>query len=163
MASYAQALLEFYSGEVLGEAIYSALLSEARSDDERLKWGNLLQLETETKVWLRAPMVAHGVSIVEQTADREKGTALAEPLKSLPWTVQMQAVREGIRNEFIPRYQGHADAARRRGAADEEAVCLYMVEHERAQLEFAQHELAGATSDRSLEPLVKLLRYPLQR
>src|SRR5262249_32174159 len=39
MASYAQALLEFYSGEVLGEAIYSALVSAARSDDERLKWG----------------------------------------------------------------------------------------------------------------------------
>ena len=163
MASYAQALLEFYSGEVLGEAIYSALLSEARSDDERLKWGNLLQLETETKVWLRAPMVAHGVSIVEQTADREKGTALAEPLKSLPWTVQMQALRDAIRNDFIPRYQAHADAARKRGAADEEAACLYMVEHERAQLEFAERELAGASSDRSLEPLVKLLRYPLPR
>jgi hypothetical protein len=163
MASHAEALLEFYSGEVLGEAIYSALLSAARSDDERLKWGTLLQLETETKAWLRAPMVAHGVSIAEPTAERDKGVALAEQLESLPWTVQIQALREAIRNDFIPRYQGHADAARERGAADERAVCLYMVEHERAQLEFAERELAGASSDRSLEPLVKLLRYPLQR
>ena len=163
MASHAEALQEFYSGEVLGEAIYSALLGAARSDDERLKWGTLLQLETETKAWLRAPMVAHGVSIAEQPADREKGIALAEQLKSLPWTVQMQAVRDAILNEFIPRYQGHADAARAGGAVDEQAVCLHMVEHERAQMEFAERELAGASSDRSLEPLVKLLRYPLQR
>ena len=163
MASHAEALLEFYGGEVLGEAIYSALLAAARSDDERLKWGTLLQLETETKAWLRAPMVAHGVSIAEQTADRDKGLAMAEQVKSLPWTAQMQVVREAIRNEFIPRYQGHADAARERGAADEVAVCLYMVEHERAQLEFAERELAGQSSDRSLEPLVKFLRYPLKR
>jgi hypothetical protein len=163
MASHAEALLEFYSGEVLGEAIYSALLSAARNDDERLKWGTLLQLETETKAWLRAPMVAHGVSIAEQSADRDKGIALAEQLKPLPWAVQMQAVHHGIVSEFIPRYQGHADAARARGAADEEAVCLYMVEHERAQLEFTERELAGASSDRSLEPLVKFLRYPIQR
>jgi hypothetical protein len=62
MSSYAEALQDFYSVEVLGEAIYSALLGAARNDNERLKWGTLLQLETETKAWLRAPMVAHGVS-----------------------------------------------------------------------------------------------------
>ena len=163
MASHADALLEFYSGEVLGEAIYSALLGTARNDDERLKWSTLLQLETETKAWLRAPMVAHGVSIVEQTADRNKGIALAEQLKALTWTVQMRALRGAILNDFIPRYQRHADAAGTRGALDQQAVCLYMVEHERAQLEFAERELAGASPDRSLEPLVKLLRYPIQR
>ncbi|HUI28507.1 MAG TPA: hypothetical protein VL403_20685 [Candidatus Kryptonia bacterium] len=35
----------------------------------------MLQLETETKAWLRAPMVAHGVSIAEPIADRDKGIA----------------------------------------------------------------------------------------
>ena len=161
MASYAEALLDFYSNEVLGEAIYSALLAAAQTEDARLKWGTLLQLETETKAWLRAPMVAAGVSIVEQTADREKGIATAEALKALPWTVQLQGLRDALEGEFIPRYRGHADAARARGARAEEAVCAYMVEHEKAQVEFAKRELAGLSS--SLEPLEKFLKYPLKR
>jgi hypothetical protein len=135
MSSYTEALQDFYSGEVLGEAAYSALVGSARNDDERLKWGTLLQLETETKAWLRAPMVAHGVSIEERTADRGKGIALAEQVKPLSWSEQMQGL--------IPRYQSHAAAAKARDRADEEAVCIYMVEHEKAQVEFARQELAG--------------------
>lgn len=163
MASYAEALAEFYNGEVLGEAIYSGLLSAARNDPERLKWSTLLQLETETKAWLRAPMVARGVSIVEQAADRDKGNAIAEQLKALPWAALMQAMHDAIANQFVPRYQSHAEAARARGAADEEAVCRYMVEHEKAQVEFARRELAGADIDQALEPVVKFLKYPLKR
>jgi len=163
MTSYADALLEFYSGEVIGEAIYSALLSGARNDDERLKWSTLLQLETETKAWLRAPMIAHGVTIVEQTADRDKGLAVAEAIKPLPWAVQMQGLHDAISNDFIPRYQGHADAARARGSADEEAVCRHMVEHEKAQIEFARRELAGAKIDHALEPVTRFLKCPIRR
>jgi hypothetical protein len=163
MSSYAEALQDFYSVEVLGEAIYSALLGSARNDNERLKWGTLLQLETETKSWLRAPMVAHGVSIEEQTTDRDKGIALAGQFKTLPWSDQMQALHNALVTDLIPRYQSHTDAARTRGKADEEAVCLYMVEHEKAQLEFARRELAGIGLDQSLEPVVKFLKYPIQR
>ena len=104
---------DFYSGEVLGEAIYSALLGSARNDNERLKWGTLLQLET--KAWLRAPMVAHRVSIEEQTTDRDTGIALAGQLKTLPWSDQMQALNDALVTDFIPRYQRHADAARTQG------------------------------------------------
>jgi len=162
MSSYADALLEFYTGEVLGEAVYSGLLAAARSDDERLKWATLLQLETETKAWLRVPLVARGVSVVEQPADRANGAAAAEQLKTQPWNVQMQALQGTIKNDFVPRYQAHADAARARGASDEEAVCRAMVEHEQAQLEFAERELAGDRTG-SLEPVTKLLRFPLGR
>jgi hypothetical protein len=163
MASYAEALAEFYGGEVLGEAVYSALVNAARNDHERMKWGTLLQLETEPKAWLRAPMVARGVSIVEQAADRDKGNAIAEQFKVLSWSVQMQSLHDVIANQFVPRYQSHADAARARGAADEEAVCLYMVEHEKTQVEFARRELAGADMDQALEPVVKFLKYPIKR
>jgi hypothetical protein len=163
MSSYTEALRDFYSGEVLGEAAYSALVGSARNDDERLKWGTLLQLETETKAWLRAPMVAHGVSIEERTADRGKGIALAEQVKPLSWSEQMQGLHHAIVSEFIPRYQSHAAAAKARYRADEEAVCIYMVEHEKAQVEFARQELAGASLVESLEPLVKFLKYPIRR
>jgi hypothetical protein len=163
MSSYAEALLEFYSGEVLGEAVYSALLGFARNDDERLKWATLLQLETETKAWLRAPMVAHGVSIEEQPSDRVKGLETAQQVKPLSWPDLMQALYDVITNDFIPRYQTHAEEARARGEAGEEALCVYMVEHEKAQVEFARRQLAGASLDHSLEPVAKFLKYPIRR
>ena len=163
MGSFEDALHAFYDGEVAGEAVYSALLGSAQTADERLKWGTLLQLETETKAWLRAPMVAAGVSIEEPSDKRQEGLGAAERLKSASWLRKMQALHDAIGNEFVPLYQGFADAARSRGAADEEAVCVYMVEHEKAQGEFARRELAGASLDHALEPIVRLLKYPLTR
>jgi hypothetical protein len=139
-------------------------LGSARNDDERLKLGTLLQLETETKAWLRAPMVAHGVSLEEQSAAREEGIALlAEQVKPTSWSELMQALHHVIVTEYVPRYQSHADAAKARGRADDEALCLDMVEHEKSQVEFARRELAGASLGQSLEPLVRFLKYPIQR
>jgi hypothetical protein len=163
MTSFAEALQDFYSGEVSGEAGYSALLEFAQNPDERLKLATLLQLETETKAWLRAPMVAHDVSIEERTADRDKGLAAAAQFKSLSWSEQMQGLHDFIANEFVPRYQSYADAARARDKADEEAVCLYMVEHEKAQVEFTRRELKGASLGESLEPVARFLKYPIKR
>lgn len=163
MSSYAEALREFYNGEVGGETIYSALLETAADDNERLKWSTLLQLETETKAWLRAPMIAHELSIAEHMADRERATGAVAPLASLSWAEKMQAIQNFLSDRIVPQYQACADAAAERGEKDEEAVCLYMVEHEKAQAEFARRELAGESTASSLEPVVKFLRYPLTR
>jgi hypothetical protein len=62
----------------------------------------------------------------------------------------------------IPRYQSHADAPKARGRADEEAVCLYMVEHEKAQVEFTDENWRGGLGQ-SLEPLIRFLKYPIRR
>lgn len=163
MSSCAEALLDFYRGEVLGEAIYSALLGSTRNDDKRLKLGTLLQLETETKAWLRAPMVKHGVSLEEQPAVRAEGLKIADQVRSLSWLELMKAIEHAIVTEFIPRYRSHAESARERGRTDEEAFCVYMVEHVESQVEFARRELAGSDMDRSLEPLVRFLKYPFRR
>lgn len=163
MNSFSEALQAFYQGEVLGEAVYSALVASAQAADERLKWGTLLQLETETKAWLRAPMLAHGVSLEERVEDRQAGHGLAEGIKALPWAQQMRGLHDALLNEVVPRYQGFADAARARGSADEESICVYMVEHEKAQVEFARRELEGAKPDQSLAPIVRFLKYPLER
>jgi hypothetical protein len=162
MESFEEAIREFYDGEVGGEAIYSALLESAQTDDERFKFSTLLQLETETKAWLRAPMVARGLSIGERAAVREKDAAQIAPMKSLPWTQKMQVIRDFLADRVIPRYQSHFDAVRKRGNADEVAICLHMVEHEEAQLEFSRRELA-ASLKASLEPVLKHLRYSLSR
>jgi hypothetical protein len=122
----------------------------------------LLQLETETKAWLRAPMVALGVSIEERMEDRDKGLAKARERASLPWPRAMQSMYDGLNGHYVPLYQSFADAARARGEAEEEAVCLYIVEHEKALLEFARRELAGASLTQSLEPVQKFLKYPIK-
>jgi hypothetical protein len=127
-----------------------------------LKWATLLQLETETKAWLRGPRLAHGVSIEEQTSDRDNGIKAAQRFKQLPWTVQMQGLRDAIANDFVPRYERYAAAARATGNADEEAVCRFMVEHEKAQGEFARRELTDGVVAESLEPVERLLKYPVR-
>jgi hypothetical protein len=162
MSSYAEALLEFYGGEVGGEAAYSSLLGMAENDEQRLKWATLLQLETETKAWLRAPLIAHGVSIEERDADRARAARGTEGFRQMSWSQKMQALSSFLEKKVVPRYQSLADEARARGSADEVAVCVFMVEHEKAQIEFAQRELAGASADRSLEPVVKFLKYPIK-
>ena len=162
MNSFVAALKSFYDGELIGEAVYSGLLEAAQTPDERLKWSTLLQLETETKAWLRAPMIAAGVSIVESSDKRQYGTNLAEQFKPASWSQKMEGLRDSINNEFVPQYQVFADAARSRGQAAEEAICVFMVDHEKAQVEFARRELAGASMEYSLEPIVQFLKYPLK-
>ena len=59
----------------------------------------------------------------------------------------------------------HADTwalAITRGEAEQEAVCLYMVEHEKALVEFARRELAGASPEQSLELILNSLKYPIK-
>jgi hypothetical protein len=163
MESFEDVIREFYDGEVGGEVVYSELLSSVQTDEERLKFGTLLQLETETKAWLRAPMVARGLSIEEQAAVREKSAAQMESFKLLSWMQKMQGMRDFLAANVVPRYQSHLDAARKRGNADEVAICLHMVEHEEAQLEFSRRELTGASSKESLAPVVKHLKYPISR
>jgi hypothetical protein len=162
MSSFEEALHTFYNGEVAGEAAYSAMLAHAHDPGLRLKLGTLLQLETETKAWLRAPMVSHGVGIEERAEDRQQAQAIADQFSSMPWEAQMQGLCDFLSEQVVPTYQAFADAAKARGAADEEAVCVYMVEHEKAQVEFARRELAGASIDEALEPIVRFLRYPLR-
>lgn len=96
-------------------------------------------------------------------SDRQTGLGAGDAFKQLSWTGQMQALQEAIQRDFVPAYERFADAARARGKADEEAICIYMVEHEKAQAEFARRELAGAKTEESLEPVTRLLKYPLKR
>jgi hypothetical protein len=157
---YGEGLRLFYEGEILGEAIYSALLAEAEAPLERLKFAHLLQLETETKAWLRPHLMAAGESVAEPGAVREQGLAIAGQ-QPAEWRDKMQALAEVVEGQFAALYRRYADAARARGRADEAAVCDFMVEHEMAQVEFARRELAGEPLERVLEPLRRHSRHLL--
>lgn len=149
---YAEGLLAFYEGEILGEAFYSALLETTDDPVERLELAHLLQLETETKAWLRPHLVSAGVSLVEPVALREAGRAYAQAQPS-DWYERMKSLAEGIETVFAGLYGRYGDIARSHGRADEAAVCDFMVDHEMAQVEFARRDMAGEPLVRVLEPL----------
>jgi hypothetical protein len=159
MVTYAETVAEFYNGEVLGETVYSALLSTCQNDEQRLKLATLLQLETETKAWLRPHALKAGVSIEERAADREEGARLAGQLKALPWATLWRVLHDALSKQVLPRFRILEEEARARGEAHEEALCRYMIEHEESQIEFARREIEGADVTTCLEPVVRHLKY----
>jgi hypothetical protein len=158
--AYAEGLKVFYEGEVLGEAIYSALLDAAVDPVERLKIAHLLQLETETKAWLRPYLISVGESVAEPLAVRAEGLAIAQA-QPAAWADKMTALAEVIEAEFAALYSRYGDAARARNNPQEAAVCDFMVAHEMSQVEFARRDLAGEPLARVLEPLRRLSKHLL--
>ena len=157
--AYGEGLRVFYEGEVLGETIYSALLSRADDPVERLKLSHLLQLETETKAWLRPHLISAGESVVESLAVREQGLGVAQA-QPPAWADKMKGLAEIVEAEFATLYRRYGDAARSRGQAAEAAVCDFMYDHEMAQVEFARRDLAGEPLERVLEPLPARTTWP---
>lgn len=158
--SYTDGLVAFYGGEIIGEAIYSGLLECANDPFERLKLAHLLQLETETKAWLRPHMILAGLSIAEPSESRETGLKFVAALAKLDWPGKMKALVDLV-PESAQQYRAFAEAARDRGDAQQAAVCDFMVEHELGQAEFARLELEGAELFISLAPILRQSRYPL--
>ncbi|MGN6423143.1 MAG: hypothetical protein ACTHLA_07540 [Asticcacaulis sp.] len=159
---YKEGLEMFYNGEVLGEAVYSALIASTNMPDIQLKLSYLLQLETETKAWLRRHLLAVGMSIVELEEIRTMGASLAATMNAMSWREGMEVIFKIATEDLLPHYRRYAEAARLRGALGEAAVCDHMVEHEEAQAEFARRELDGADFIYAIEPLTRHSKYPLE-
>jgi hypothetical protein len=158
--SYERGLTEFYRNEVIGEALYCGLLGAAQAPKERLKWAHLLQLETETKAWLRPHMILADVAIAEPQELAEAALHHVTSLVSLEWAGKMKAIVAFV-PDLVKQYRAYVEAARSRGEIEQAAVCQFMVDHELAQAEFARLELGGADPATSLEPLMRQSRYPL--
>jgi hypothetical protein len=155
------ALQAYYDGEIQGEAVYAALLEGAVGAEERLKLATLLQLETETRAWLRPAMLAYGVDMKDHSVSRQSGVEFAEQLASLAWPQKMQALKDAIESQLLPGFQAFVEAAEASGDIQALMVCRYMFEHEKAQAEFAERELMG--DETALEPITRFLRYPLRK
>lgn len=158
---YLEGLEMFYNGEVLGEAVYSALIAATPDLEIQLKLSYLLQLETETKAWLRQHLLAAGMNVVEPDEIRTMGSSLAATMAGLSWLEGMQAIYNIATDDLLPHYRRYAEEARARGRFDQAAVCDHMVEHEEAQAEFARRELDGAPFAHAIEPLTSRSKYPL--
>jgi hypothetical protein len=157
-APHLAALQEFYQGEILGEAMFDAMLQAARDDNERYKIGLMLQLETETKARLRPVLAAQGLPLQEDPRMRPDGERFGRALDHADWNAKMRALGDSIGQTWLPRYRELTAAL----PPLLRAVGQSMVEHEQALLEMARRELTGQ-SHRSDEPVRSLLAHPLPR
>lgn len=150
------ALQEFYQGEILGEAMFDAMLADAENDEQRYKLGLLLQLESETKVRLRPAVAAAGLPLREDPAMRPEGERFARELKTASWDRKMKALHDAVAGHYLPHYRQLAS----RLPPTLRAVGDSMVEHEQALADMAWRELNGQAG-RSAEPLLRQLAHPL--
>jgi len=157
-APHLAALDEFYQGEILGEAMFDAMLQSARDESERYKIGLMLQLETETKARLRPILAGQGVSLQEDPQMRPRGAQFAHALAQARWEDKMRALEQSLSETWLPRYRALTATL----PAPLRAIGESMIAHEQALLEMARRELGGE-SERSDQPVRDLLANPLPR
>jgi hypothetical protein len=150
------ALQEFYQGEILGEAMFDAMLPDLEDGQQRYKVGLLLQLESETKVRLRPAVAAAGLPLQEDPRMRPDGEKFARDLRSASWAGKMQALHDAVAGHYVPHYRKLAALM----PPELREVGDSMVEHEEALAEMAWRELNGQ-GHRSDEPLLRLLSFGL--
>ena len=155
-SDFLKGVMELYQGEILGEVLFTGLLPAAEDDDQRYKLGTMLQLESETKARLRPWLFRHRLDLSEDAAVRAEGVSLAENLRPMKWLDKMTVIHDALRDRFIPRFKEIAAMA----PAEDREMAQSMVEHESALFEMARREIASMT-DRSADPVVALLKFPL--
>jgi hypothetical protein len=157
MLPHLAALQEFYQGEILGEAMFDAMLRSVRDASERYKIALMLQLETETKARLRPFLAAQGLPLQEDPQMRPQGEEFARKWAHASWHEKMSELARSIDETWLPRYRALTSTL----PASLRAVGESMVAHEQALLEMARRELAGnAESD---QPVRHLLAHALPR
>lgn len=149
-------LQELYQGEVIGEAVFDAMLHHLDGDRQRYVVATMLQLETETKARLRQHAAVRGLDLAEDPEQRKAGEGLAAQLASVTWQEKMEVLHDILAGTYVPRYREIAAAA----APEDAEVTAYMVEHETSLLAVTERELAGDTAT-SVARILPQLRYPL--
>ena len=155
---YLKGIVELYQGEVLGEVIFDQFLRTIEDDEQRYKVATMLQLESETKARLRPWLARRGLNLCEDPAIRAEAMSIAEAMAALSWHDKVNALYETLRDRYVPRYKEIAAMA----PPEDAEIAASMVEHESALCEMARREVSGM-ADRSAEPVVALLKWPLPR
>jgi hypothetical protein len=142
---------DWYRGEVWGEAAFFALAGDTPDDANAAKWRRLAALERVTRERIGTAIRQLGGTppAVEPQADLTR-TRIAE-LAGTPWPDLMC---------WLERMAADAlDAMTRDSHAlpeELESTVTWVLDHERALLDFARHELAGDGA-RSLDRVRALL------
>jgi hypothetical protein len=142
------------TGEMLGEAMTSALAEAAETPDQRYKWASLLQLESETKVRLRAFAAGIGASVLEDEDRRRQGIERAEAMAGMSWAEAMASFRD-----LVAPAVGWYRKLEAMGPDADKPMLRAALAHEVALLDFLDAELRGEPD--AIAPVVALLDHPL--
>jgi hypothetical protein len=135
--AFKQGMIELYQGEVFGEVLFAQMLSLFDEPDLKYKISILLQLETETKAFLRPAMMQLGLDLSEHPDSRKMGLEMAATMKGKTWNAVMTIIREAV-EPAIAGYKTIVDIA----PPEYSDLAKYMLSHETAMLDFAELELA---------------------
>ncbi len=149
-------LVEYYQGEVLGEAFCEALIEKFHDPEQLYKIGSFLQLETETKARLRPTILGLGGSVEESEQSRQSGRELADSIADGNWKVFV-SVLSSAGEPLLARQREVAGTA---PSAYRDLAQSMRVHGESIQ-NFAERELAGEAAH-SVNEIVQQLKFPLQ-
>ena len=154
--AYLEGIQELYDGEVRGERLLLALQAVAKTPREAWHFANVLQLETETKARLRPLLLRRGLDIAE-TADLSSLPGRVAGYVEQSWRDYAAATAARL-EPIVKRYEAIAAL----GPAEDQDILQATVAHEAALVEWARIE-AGGPTDRSLDWVVSLLKFPIDR
>jgi hypothetical protein len=152
--AYPACIRDLYESEILGEAVFLALVTIARNPREKYQLGTLLQLETETKARLRPFLFRHGISL-DETMDLAGVAVVIEGYQALSWP-EFAAANVPVVQGFLSRFE----AILKLGPSEDKRTLQSMVDHEGSILRWARMESDGITEG-SLDDVIAQLQYPL--
>ena len=152
--TYPACIRDLYESEILGEAVFLALVDIAKNRRERYHLGTLLQLETETKARLRPFLFELGVSLNE-AMDLTGVDGAVEGYRALDWQ-EFAAANIPIVQGFLSRFEAILDV----GPAKDRDILQSMVHHEASILKWVTKESEGISRG-SLDDVIAQLQYPL--
>jgi hypothetical protein len=155
-ADYLAGLRILFDGEVMGEQLMLALHAAAKTPREAWCFANILQLETETKAQLRPLMIKYGLGMAE-TADLTGIPARVAGYREQTWRDYAAGSADRLA-PIVERYRGIAEM----GPPEDQEILKAVVAHEAALLRWARME-ANGPDDRSLDDVVALLAFPVER
>ena len=151
--AYLAGITELYQAEIIGEGLFSTLLSSCAPEHAH-GMALLLQLEGEAKIRLRPLLWRRGISLVENQPMREAGIREAERLGRMPWRGAMRELAELV-IPYRDRYRALAAVA----SKDDRPYVEFMVNHELTVLRFAELAAAGDDSG-AADVVMKQLEHP---
>jgi hypothetical protein len=152
--SYPACTRALYESEILGEALFLALVQEAKTPRDRYHLGTLLQLESETKARLRPLLFKHGVSLGE-VADLSLVELAIGAYRDMEWRDFV-----GLNVPVVEGFLAQFEAIVKVGDEADREILESMVRHEAAILRWATMERDGIVEG-SLNAVIAELNYPL--
>jgi hypothetical protein len=151
MQKHLAELLDWYRGEVAGEAFFCALADSAAEEGRAVKWRKLAQLERHVADRLRVVLEASAIPMPSATTDRHRGLKSAQEYSGLTWPETLNR----LRSELVGYVRDFEEAEAR---MPEEVIPLarFVTDHERALLSFVLLELQ-ADGRNSLDQVRSLL------